>query len=482
MRIKHHLLLWLVLGSLLPLLLVVGIGYERFVTHYRLSAEAQLQALLSVRLNEIANWWQSQTTMLQLLTADNDLVACLRAPVLHVHSATTAARGAVPACDFEQQAHILAGHNDLLLLDARGKVIYSPDHPAWLGADLTYPAQSSSRMASQLQELIDMPSDGVRLIPHARFAPLNAFAAFWLSPVLQQGKLQGFLMLRVNDEQLRRITGNYAGMGTDGENLLVTRQDNGNALVVSPLRNTANAAFRLRITPQMQAGQAMWGMLAGGVGSGYGIDFRGRPVLAAWSALPLLGGGIMLTRDEAAVMAPLREQLYQRIAMLLLATIFSCAVTFWFARKLVLPINKLLDASRRLGRGERGVRLAPLYGHEFGLLGSSFNVMAEQIERSQLQRQLQLGDAERMALSTVPLTNGVIVGMFGIKNLGMLSGAVFFSHQVGSFLGVWLGGLIYDRTGNYDLVWGLSIALGVAAALANLPVKETLAAPAEARA
>lgn len=85
-------------------------------------------------------------------------------------------------------------------------------------------------------------------------------------------------------------------------------------------------------------------------------------------------------------------------------------------------------------------------------------------------------------LSTVPLTNGVIVSLFGIKNLGMLSGAVFFSHQVGSFLGVWLGGVIYDRTGNYDLVWGLAIGLGVAAALANLPVKETLAAPAEARA
>lgn len=76
-------------------------------------------------------------------------------------------------------------------------------------------------------------------------------------------------------------------------------------------------------------------------------------------------------------------------------------------------------------------------------------------------------------LSTVPLTNGVIVGLFGVGNLGMLSGAVFFSHQVGSFLGVWLGGLIYDRTGNYDLVWGMAIALGVAAALANLPVKET---------
>ena len=76
-------------------------------------------------------------------------------------------------------------------------------------------------------------------------------------------------------------------------------------------------------------------------------------------------------------------------------------------------------------------------------------------------------------LSTVPLTNGIIASQFGVAHLGMLSGAVFFSHQVGSFAGVWLGGLIYDTTGNYNLVWALAIALGVAAFLVNLPIRET---------
>ncbi|MBC3869428.1 MFS transporter [Undibacterium oligocarboniphilum] len=75
-------------------------------------------------------------------------------------------------------------------------------------------------------------------------------------------------------------------------------------------------------------------------------------------------------------------------------------------------------------------------------------------------------------LSTVPLTNGVIAGIFGLKYLSMLSGFVFFSHQVGSFLGVWLGGYIYTRMGNYDFVWGITLALGIFAALINLPINE----------
>jgi MFS family permease len=75
-------------------------------------------------------------------------------------------------------------------------------------------------------------------------------------------------------------------------------------------------------------------------------------------------------------------------------------------------------------------------------------------------------------LSTVPLTNGIIAAVFGLKHMSMLAGVVFFSHQIGSFLGVWLGGYLFDLRGNYDVVWGIAIALGVMAGLANLPINE----------
>jgi MFS family permease len=76
-------------------------------------------------------------------------------------------------------------------------------------------------------------------------------------------------------------------------------------------------------------------------------------------------------------------------------------------------------------------------------------------------------------LSTVPPTNAVIAQIFGVAHLSMLGGFVFLSHQVGSFMGVWLGGYLYDRTGSYDIVWYIAIALSVFAAIVNLPVRET---------
>jgi predicted MFS family arabinose efflux permease len=75
-------------------------------------------------------------------------------------------------------------------------------------------------------------------------------------------------------------------------------------------------------------------------------------------------------------------------------------------------------------------------------------------------------------LSTVPPTNATVAQIFGVAHLSMLGGFVFFSHQIGSFMGVWLGGYLYDRTGSYDVVWYIAIGLGVFAALINLPVKE----------
>lgn len=75
-------------------------------------------------------------------------------------------------------------------------------------------------------------------------------------------------------------------------------------------------------------------------------------------------------------------------------------------------------------------------------------------------------------LSTVPLTAGLVSLFFGARYMGMLYGVAFLSHQVGSFVGVWLGGFVYDQTGSYSLVWYLGILLGLGSAAVHLPIRE----------
>jgi MFS family permease len=77
-----------------------------------------------------------------------------------------------------------------------------------------------------------------------------------------------------------------------------------------------------------------------------------------------------------------------------------------------------------------------------------------------------------MWLSTVPLTTGLVGQIFGPQYMGMLAGVVFFSHQIGSFLGAWLGGVLFETTGSYDIVWWISVGLGVFAGLVHWPIDD----------
>ena len=81
-------------------------------------------------------------------------------------------------------------------------------------------------------------------------------------------------------------------------------------------------------------------------------------------------------------------------------------------------------------------------------------------------------------LATVPLTSGLVAHLYGLRYMGTLYGFVFLSHQLGSFIGVWLGGELYDATGDYTLVWWIGVAVGAFSALIHLPIREDRTAPA----
>ena len=75
-------------------------------------------------------------------------------------------------------------------------------------------------------------------------------------------------------------------------------------------------------------------------------------------------------------------------------------------------------------------------------------------------------------LATVPLTSGLIAHIYGLRYMATLYGIIFFSHQLGGFIGVWLGGFLYDRTGNYDMVWWIGVGVAAFSAIVHVPINE----------
>jgi MFS family permease len=204
---------------------------------------------------------------------------------------------------------------------------------------------------------------------------------------------------------------------------------------------------------------------------------------------PAFGGGAVLARDQSIGQA-LREAFKYPSFQLLMAGYFVCGFQVVFIG--VHMPSYLRDKGLSPQVASYALALIGLF-NVFGTYAAG--VLGQKLPKKNILAFIYLARAVAISLfllapltptsvyvfssamgvlwlSTVPPTNATVAQIFGVAHLSMLGGFVFFSHQIGSFMGVWLGGYLYDKTGSYDIVWYIAIGLGVAAALINLPVKE----------
>jgi predicted MFS family arabinose efflux permease len=224
--------------------------------------------------------------------------------------------------------------------------------------------------------------------------------------------------------------------------------------------------------------------------------------LASVFALPLREGGPAhgeagTALDEAPLATVLRSAARNRSFWMLGLGFLACGFQLAFIAT-HLP-GYLLDRGMPAATAVSALSLVALGNiggtYAFGLLGARYR-KAGLLAGIYLARSLAiaafawlpLSEASLYAfsgcmgvlwLATVPLTNGIVAQMFGVRYVGTLFGCVFFGHQLGSFLGVWLGGLAYDATGSYGLAWTAAVAVGLLAAALHWPIRESaLALPA----
>jgi MFS family permease len=212
--------------------------------------------------------------------------------------------------------------------------------------------------------------------------------------------------------------------------------------------------------------------------------------LAHWLREPGFTGGAVPTRREQSIWQAVQEAFRYRSFQLLMAGYFVCGFQVVFIGVHMPSYLKDNGLSPQVA----GYALA-LIGL-FNIVGTyGAGMLGQRLPKKDILAFIYFARAAAIALfllvplspasvyvfssvmgvlwlSTVPPTNATVAQIFGVAHLSMLSGFVFFSHQIGSFMGVWLGGYLYDKTGSYDVVWYIAIALGVFAGLVNLPIKE----------
>ena len=419
MSIRHRLLLWFLLGSLLPVVFTGVVAYQQARESLLAGLFDQVRALTDDRVRELQHWQVSQADHVKVLAANPAIQQCRASlsQVMRQSGPLSAAYGvARAACGQALDLGGLDGVDDILLADADGRVVYSARGRRDFGAELFQGELGRTMLADVVRKALRQP--GMYFVPYDFYSPSGRETAFWLATMIEQGQVAGFFIVSISDASLTPILASSTGLGQSGEVLLARKEPDGKALVMGPLRHHPDAAFRLRLTRRDIEPQAIFDALQGQHGAGLRLDYRGEPVLAAWAPVPGLGWALEVKMDQQEALEPLRQLQWRVLQVLLLVALVISVMAYWASLRLLQPLQALVRASVHLGEGDTHTRIQHPGTDEIGVLGHSFNSMAEQLAQSQkrlwnytveleakvaehtaalMQRQQQLEDAEQMA-------------------------------------------------------------------------------------
>ena len=394
--ISHRLILWFLGISLVPIALLLLLSQQMAETLLRQNEMTHLASIAEAKSLQIAN-----------LVEDNEitLTAQMRAPQM---ADTLAALQARPAPsgggDPFQLASLLqpSGYRDFVLFSPQGRVLFSTGPRFHPGQSLDAPPLRQSALAEAVRQ--SLGSLQAAFAPFDPAPPDEDPPLFVVAPVVRNGVLRGVGAAELNAGPFLAALSDRVGLGRSGGTLLGQRTARGIMILLAPRSEGAPAPHRLlpetadhRLRPVDRA-------LAGENGEGESLDSQGRPVLAAWRAIPALRWGLVVKigRKEALTLVERQRQLVLAIALLTMAGVTLLAL--FAARSITRPIQELIVAARRMGGGELGRRVPVERQDELGELAQAFNRMAydlrhayDGVEAEVRRRTLQL-ESSNLAL------------------------------------------------------------------------------------
>jgi HAMP domain-containing protein len=218
------------------------------------------------------------------------------------------------------------------------------------------------------------------------------FQSFFISPVTRRlslvaaapikkpnEKLMGVLVGRINLEEFFRTTSEVSGLGSTGESYL-GNQDNGEAVFLMPTRNDPESALKIRIKLGDAREKALQNAVQGADGNGVVEDYRGKMVMASWNYIQDLKWGLVTKIDREEFQAPMVKWRKHVFLLTLILIIFAGVVSYFFAVRIVKPINLLTEAAERISMGELDLKIDVQSENEIGNLANSFERMLAAIK------------------------------------------------------------------------------------------------------
>ena len=408
--ITQRFVLWFLLISLLPILLL-GYGLlHTFEKELQLTVSQQISAIADKKVDQIDTYLDERLND-ALIKAQSDTTRFAVNAFTQSFNHDGVKSDAYHRLDARYRDYFKryvtsAGYYDLFLISPQGTVVYSQTHESDFATNLLTGPYRNSGLAKVTRNALNTLEGSVS--EFELYAPSNnAIAAFLAVPIMNQGKVEGVLAIQIDNVRIFGVLLDKTGLGNSGETIVARLEDEHTALVMAPLRDEPDAALKRRIllsdskhiVPLAHA-------LNGERGSGFGIDYNGQPVVAAWRYLPIMRAGMLVKMDTAEALAPLYHVRTFGLAALGLALLAALTGAILLGRRVVIPLKTLHRSAQDIAAGKLDQRVPVVGQDELGKLADSFNTMTErlnasysELEQKVEQRTVELQNTNKELLS-----------------------------------------------------------------------------------
>ena len=373
--IAGRLLFWFLVIALIPCAILTAITARIAATALEKSVQDNLVQIAAGKAHELEAYATERVRDGAAFARGPSFVSAVRE--LSARDSTDAPR---PADDSFRDYFLYVAkafdYADLLLIDARGRVIFSLGDTIPCGASLTSGVLASSELAAgfdRARTLLQSDLSGFQ--PYGKsVTPL----AFVTCPVFDQGRVSGVLALGIGPQRVWKMLSDLTGLGDTGE--IVAGELTGNSvLITTPLRHASNAAFRMRIPLNSAEATATQKAASGERGYGQAVDYRGADVAAAWCYVPSFRWGLVVKQDASEAFGLVR---FQRLAVigLSLATILGVtAAALVVARTISTPIRTAVAVPNQVASGDLRADVGITSNDETGALLAAIQTMTNDL-------------------------------------------------------------------------------------------------------
>ena len=373
--IAGRLLFWFLVIALIPCAILTAITARIAATALEKSVQDNLVRIAAGKAHELEAYATERVRDGAAFARGPSFVSAVRE--LSARDSTDAPR---PADDSFRDYFLYVAkafdYADLLLIDARGRVIFSLGDTIPCGASLTSGVLASSELAAgfdRARTLLQSDLSGFQ--PYGKsVTPL----AFVTCPVFDQGRVSGVLALGIGPQRVWKMLSDLTGLGDTGE--IVAGELTGNSvLITTPLRHASNAAFRMRIPLNSAEATATQKAASGERGYGQAVDYRGADVAAAWCYVPSFRWGLVVKQDASEAFGLVR---FQRLAVigLSLATILGVtAAALVVARTISTPIRTAVAVANQVASGDLRADVGLTSNDETGALLAAIQTMTNDL-------------------------------------------------------------------------------------------------------